>query len=288
MPIIFKNNAASLLAVQAQLSDITLTVTNGTGSRFPSPAANEWFFATIQVGVNYEIVKCTARAGDVLTVDRAQDGTSARLWGIGASIDMRIPKIVLEAFVQNGPPTGSVMEYYGAVAPTGWLFVDGAAHSRTVYAALFALLGTAHGEGDGVTTFNLPDRRNRFGVGAGGTYPLASTGGGTSTSSAGAHSHGGATAPTALTIAQMPTHTHGVNDPGHAHATVSAASDGNFGPGGAAPYPSGITNTAGSNTGITINNEGGGASHNHTIASDGAHTHTITPPYLASNYIIKT
>ena len=101
MPVIFKNNAASVLAVQAQLVATTLQVANGTGNRFPAPAANEFFYATIQTGVNWEIVKCTARAGDVLTVERAQDGSLARLWGVGASIDMRIPNIVLESFLQD-------------------------------------------------------------------------------------------------------------------------------------------------------------------------------------------
>lgn len=101
MPVIFKNNAASVLAVQAQLVATTIQVANGTGNRFPAPAANEFFYATIQTGVNWEIVKCTARAGDVLTVERAQDGSLARLWGIGASIDMRIPNIVLESFLQD-------------------------------------------------------------------------------------------------------------------------------------------------------------------------------------------
>ena len=101
MTALFHNNAASTLALQAQLIDTVLTVSAGTGNRFPAPAATEWFFATIQSGMNYEIVKCTARAGDVLTVVRAQDGTSARLWSAGASIDMRIPKIVLESFLQE-------------------------------------------------------------------------------------------------------------------------------------------------------------------------------------------
>jgi hypothetical protein len=101
MTALFHNNAASTLALQAQLIDTVLTVSAGTGNRFPAPAATEWFFATIQSGVDYEIVKCTARAGDILTVVRAQDGTSARLWSAGASIDMRIPKIVLESFLQE-------------------------------------------------------------------------------------------------------------------------------------------------------------------------------------------
>ena len=100
MPAIFRNSAASTLAAQVQVNDTTISVTSGTGNRFPSPAANEWFFATIQSGASYEIVKCTSRAGDILTIARAQDGTSAQLWNAGASIDLRIPRIVLDSFVQ--------------------------------------------------------------------------------------------------------------------------------------------------------------------------------------------
>lgn len=188
----------------------------------------------------------------------------------------------------GGVPTGAVMEYFGPVAPAGWLLINGAAVSRTVYASLFSLLGTTYGSGDGVTTFNLPNRTDRFGVGAGGFYPVGAVGGGTTTSTAGSHSHGSSTGSTTLTIAQMPAHNHSINDPGHAHSTIGVANDGNFGAGGFAAYPAGTTNTAGSSTGITINNQGGGGGHDHSIAGDGSHNHTITPPYLASNYIIKT
>ena len=59
-------------------------------------------------------------------------------------------------------PPGSVMAYMGTTAPTGWLLCDGSAILRTQYAALFAVLGTASGAGDGSTTFNLPDMRGVF------------------------------------------------------------------------------------------------------------------------------
>lgn len=58
-------------------------------------------------------------------------------------------------------PTGSMQMFAGASAPTGYLICDGAAVSRTTYANLFAVLGTAWGEGDGSTTFHLPDMRGR-------------------------------------------------------------------------------------------------------------------------------
>lgn len=61
-------------------------------------------------------------------------------------------------------PVGGGMDYFGAVAPSGWLFADGSAVSRTTYASLFAAVGTTYGAGDGTTTFNLPDRRGRVSV----------------------------------------------------------------------------------------------------------------------------
>lgn len=59
-------------------------------------------------------------------------------------------------------PVGAVQAFAGATAPSGWLECNGAAVSRTTYAALFAVLGTTYGAGNGSTTFNLPDLRGEF------------------------------------------------------------------------------------------------------------------------------
>jgi len=66
-------------------------------------------------------------------------------------------------------PVGTVIAYGGdastqaaTLAAQGWLFCDGSAVSRSTYAALFTAVGTAHGAGDGNSTFNLPDYRGRF------------------------------------------------------------------------------------------------------------------------------
>lgn len=66
-------------------------------------------------------------------------------------------------------PSGAVLPYAGSTAPTGYLIADGSAVSRTTYANLFAAIGTAFGEGDGSSTFNLPDLRGRFIRGVDGT-----------------------------------------------------------------------------------------------------------------------
>lgn len=192
-------------------------------------------------------------------------------------------------------PTGAILEYGGLSAPTGWLLCNGDAVSRTTFAALFAVIGTTYGVGNGSSTFNVPNRINRFGVGAGGLYARGSTGGAATetTSTAGAHSHGGATAGHTLTEAQMPSHSHGVIDPGHTHAIAgdrsSATGSGDI-TSPLAPVYNNTSQSTSSTTGISISSTGGNQAHSHTINSDGNHNHTVSTisPYVASNYIIKT
>ncbi len=77
-------------------------------------------------------------------------------------------------------PTGIVEFYAGSSTPAGYLMCDGAAVSRTTYSALFEVISTTYGSGDGSTTFNLPDLRQRFPLGksvSGTGSTLGSTGG---------------------------------------------------------------------------------------------------------------
>lgn len=67
----------------------------------------------------------------------------------------------------GGIPTGTILDYAGSSAPSGYLMCDGSAVSRTTYAALFGVIGTTYGAGDGSTTFNLPDCRGRVKVAKG-------------------------------------------------------------------------------------------------------------------------
>lgn len=64
--------------------------------------------------------------------------------------------------IGNGIPSGIVAQFAGPIAPAGWLLCDGAIVSRSLYQSLFNAIGTAHGQGDGSTTFALPDYRGRF------------------------------------------------------------------------------------------------------------------------------
>lgn len=162
---------------------------------------------------------------------------------------------------------GLITPYGGAGAPTGWFLCDGSAKSRSTYSALFAVLGTLYGAGDGLTTFNIPNLQGRLPIGKnGGTFSaLGLTGG--------AESH-------TLTAAQMPVHNHGVSDPGHAHTYTQTSqrltkiqnpSDNTEGVGDI--YTA--TSTSVNGTGISINNAGSGASH------------PILNPYQVVNYLIK-
>lgn len=97
----------------------------------------------------------------------------------GDEVDVE-PRIDLDDTRGHAVEAGTIVMTGRATAPLGWLLCNGAAVSRTTYADLFAAVGTTYGAGDGSTTFNVPDLRQRFPLGrsAGGTgAALGATGG---------------------------------------------------------------------------------------------------------------
>lgn len=169
------------------------------------------------------------------------------------------------------PPTAAIHMYGGTSAPTGWLLCNGAAVSRSTYADLFAVVGTTYGAGDGSSTFNLPDLRDRFAVGSGTTYSAGATGG------AATHT---------LSTAEMPSHTHTATstDSGHTH-TINYSDEANVELIGSTETTisevdeGGSTRTTSSsqaNITTTIASTGGGGAHNNL------------PPYIGLAFIIKT
>lgn len=110
--VIFSNNASALLAASITAVDTTVQVASGFGALFPSPGGTEFFYATLEDDAgNIEIVKCTGRSGDILTVVRAQDGTTAQAFTLTVTrVELRTTKIVLEEFLQKngGAMTGAI------------------------------------------------------------------------------------------------------------------------------------------------------------------------------------
>jgi hypothetical protein len=91
MTVLLKNNAFGFLATAISATDTTITLQAGNGASFPAVGSSEYFYATIQptAGVS-EIVKVIGRAIDVLTVIRAQEGTSAISFTAGSRIELRV------------------------------------------------------------------------------------------------------------------------------------------------------------------------------------------------------
>jgi len=92
MTVLFTNNAASNLSAPITAVATTLTVTASSGGIFPNPTGSDYFMVTLQgiSGSPIEIVKCTSRSGDTLTVVRAQEGTTASSFAGGDQVQLRI------------------------------------------------------------------------------------------------------------------------------------------------------------------------------------------------------
>lgn len=194
-------------------------------------------------------------------------------------------QLATTAFVQDAvaaagsaaAPTGAVLMWTTASAPTGYLLCNGAGVSRATYATLFALIGTTYGSGDGSTTFNLPDFRDRFPVGAGSTY-AANASGGSKDAITVSHTH--------TASATLDAHTHTVASTGAVTAALTADNymsafnlsqySGGTGGGTATAATLGKTSSASGGGTVTINSSG----------SSG--TNANLPPYRGIYFIIKT
>ena len=150
-------------------------------------------------------------------------------------------------------PTGTVIAFAANTAPTGYLECDGTAVSRTTYAALFAVVGTTWGTGNGSTTFNLPDFRGEWlrgwdhgrGVDSGRAFASAQS------EMIGPHNH---TATSTGSTSSDGAHTHTIQS-----------------------YDSG-----GATAGLSVRTDGAAYS-TPTTSSNGAHTHTLTITTTVNN-----
>src|SRR5690606_24360714 len=179
----YDNNGANIVP--------RLAVRDGTPSSSPTPPGPDasWkaylLLATVDVGAGVTVIE------DDDIIDRRT-------------------YIVADSAGGGFAPTGSIMAFAGTTAPDGWLMCTGQAVSRTTFKRLFAVLGTTYGPGDGSTTFNLPDLRQRFPLGkaASGTgSTLGATGGAID------HTHSGPSHTHSMSHAHSMAHSHQVDPP---------------------------------------------------------------------------
>lgn len=183
-------------------------------------------------------------------------------------------------------PAGSLSMWAGTIAtiPTGWLFCDGTAVSRTTYSDLFTAIGTIYGVGDGSTTFNLPDFRDKFVVGA-----KQDDSGVPKTNVTGSLTQSGGAA----------NHTHSFTGGGHTHSFTGSGHDHNISDNTGAPNEAGVYVQSGAGGDINDTNH----THSIDVTTDSAaatgttDSESVTgttgnqsdlPPYHAITFIIKT
>jgi microcystin-dependent protein len=188
-------------------------------------------------------------------------------------------------------PIGAVTPYAGLTAPSGWILCYGQSISRTTYAALFAIISTTYGTGDGSTTFDLPDLRGRTIAGQddmGGSSSNRLTGVSGSVNGDTLGGTGGAET-VALTTAQLASHTHtdttDNDNANHQHVyTIAAARTTTL------SYTPGATELLNVWNGTTTDTTGSqNANHQHTLTTDTAGSgsaHHNVQPTIILNYII--
>jgi microcystin-dependent protein len=175
----------------------------------------------------------------------------------------------------EGTATGTILPWSTVTPPSGFLECDGTAVSRSTYAALFAVVGTTYGIGDGSTTFNVPNLADNVAVGKSNNKALGTTGGANTVTPTG--NVAGSTANATLSTAQLASHSH----------TLTL-----LGPEGTPFNPTRLGGPAGffgNSSNTLMDSTGSGSGHSHNMSANFAgDANSVLQPYLTLIYIIKT
>tara|TARA_Y100001937_G_C7134840_1_gene339395 strand:+ start:5771 stop:6871 length:1101 start_codon:yes stop_codon:yes gene_type:complete len=219
-------------------------------------------------------------------------------------------------------PTGGIILWTQSSIPSGFLLADGSLVNKVTYSALFSALGNTYGTATS-TQFYLPDLKDKFVIGKGSTYGLATTGGASSITPSGTNSalsfSGNSFTPSGsvsvsvsnhtLTLSQIPSHSHFVSSSGNGfpnlvqdNSALTMTSKSNGGLGNNDYNLVGVSGQANQSPSQSVGGSGG---HNHG-ASGSFSGNSVTPsgsintpvftgnstsiinPYIALSYIIKT
>jgi microcystin-dependent protein len=207
--------------------------TDSSGNGAQATASNDFVLGTASHKVK---VPGTLTVTGVTTVPTPTTGTNA----------------ATKAYVDQAMPTGAIVAWGGASAPTGWQLCNGTLLSRTVHKDLFDVIGVQYGIGDGVTTFAAPNLQGKVIVSSGGGFSLNGSGG--------ASTH-------TLTPAEMPAHSHQYTADDRQMAAMLGYGSND------------ISQVGGDKVWMWIGSR--------TTDTGGSQPHNNMPPYAVLNYIIK-
>ena len=102
-----------------------------------------------------------------LSFKTAASAAAAETMALSSTGNLTLSGLLTDGDGGGSVPPGAILPYGGGTAPTGYVLCDDSAKSRTDFSALFAIIGTTYGAGNGTTTFNVPDLRDRIPLGKG-------------------------------------------------------------------------------------------------------------------------
>lgn len=292
----FANNASTRIAKDIQTSENTITVASGETSYFPElPYSDSYFMLTlVDDNGNFEIVKCTAKSDTTFTVERAQEGTTAKFFKQGTTIENRLTAGSITQVFQQSVGTDTEHGIF-RIASTDEIrkgVTNSPAPATCTPEKLLPVLNEVKedasfikggivafsgrfdgvypiptGESKGDTRWHIcngsdgtPDLRNRFIMGCDTPISIGTTGG--------SNTREITTGPCTLTVAQIPSHNHW--------------NSGNTSPYWA-PASSGMSGSYGSWHDRGTSFTGSSQAHTHTVSASDDNR----PAYYALAYIIK-
>ena len=303
--------AAAVSATAAQLNALATTLNTTTGAMSvpaPSPASGALGGSVVLDGASGSPNWTIQANGTTLTISQG----STVVWTLDTAGDVTATGAISGTSFKRGGydllPVGCILMWSGSVAsiPGGWALCNGSGGTPNLTGNF-----VAHADG----SFLVPGQTGGASAVTGTTSTAGSHshGGATqaggavtptaSTDTQGAHSHGGFDGPLSLSVAQLPSHDHGLVAMGNIVSDTYPSSNvakSNTGPGVGFSYNSGSSVGSGAAHQHSISSDGAHAhnvtvnplpNHTHAISSDGSHNHTVTvatvPPFYALCYIMK-
>lgn len=262
------NTSANLDASSVIFRDL---VANSNGITLSAPSS---------LSSNYTITLPSSTPSTVTPVTMDSSGN------LGTS---QITLAMLSAIVAQAlNPTGTILAYGGSNTsiPSGYFLCDGSLYSRTTYAQLFTAIGSNYGNGDGTSTFAVPDLRGIFlrgtDLGRGADPDTASRG--SSATQGGSSNAGDAVGSFQSNAFEVHNHPVTVSDPGH-HHTMSSFQAGSTTISGANTQVVSSPVNTGTATSTTTTTVGTGITA--VTANEGQSNGETRPVNVYVNYIIK-